>query len=97
MINAAGYKIWPYEVEQVLSAHAAVEEVAVVDIADEYRGQSARAYVALRDGEMATAAELIEYCRARMAAYKYPREVEIVDALPRTATGKILRHRLREN
>ena len=97
VINAAGYKIWPYEVEQVLSAHAAVEEVAVVDIADEYRGQSARAYVALRDGEMATAAELIEYCRARMAAYKYPREVEIVDALPRTATGKILRRRLREN
>ncbi|GAA4260544.1 class I adenylate-forming enzyme family protein [Dietzia aurantiaca] len=97
VINAAGYKIWPYEVEQVLSAHPAVEEVAVVDIADEYRGQSARAYVALRDGEVATAAELIEYCRARMAAYKYPREVEIVDALPRTATGKILRRRLREN
>ncbi|WP_295649685.1 class I adenylate-forming enzyme family protein [uncultured Dietzia sp.] len=97
VINAAGYKIWPYEVEQVLSAHPAVEEVAVVDIADEYRGQSARAYVALRDGEVATAAELIEYCRARMAAYKYPREVEIVDALPRTATGKILRRRLRES
>lgn len=97
VINAAGYKIWPFEVEQVLASHPAVREVAVVDIADDYRGQSARAYVALQPGHTATPAELIEYSRDRLAAYKYPREVEIVDSLPRTATGKLLRRRLRES
>lgn len=96
VINAAGYKIWPFEVEQVLASHPAVREVAVVDIADDYRGQSARAYVALEPGHAASPAELIEYSRDRLAAYKYPREVEIVDSLPRTATGKILRRRLRQ-
>jgi long-chain acyl-CoA synthetase len=97
VINAAGYKIWPFEVEQVLASHPAVREVAVVDIADDYRGQSVRAYVALEPGHTASPAELIEYSRDRLAAYKYPREVEIVDSLPRTATGKLLRRRLRES
>lgn len=97
VINAAGYKIWPFEVEQVLASHPAVREVAVVDIADDYRGQSARAYVALEPGHAASPAELIDYSRDRLAAYKYPREVEIVDSLPRTATGKLLRRRLRES
>lgn len=97
VINAAGYKIWPFEVEQVLASHPAVREVAVIDIADDYRGQSTRAYVALEPGHTASAAELIEYSRDRLAAYKYPREVEIVESLPRTATGKILRRRLRES
>ena len=95
VINAAGYKIWPFEVEQVLTTHPAVREAAVVDIVDDYRGQSTRAYVALEQGYVATAAELIEYSRARLAAYKYPREIEIVEALPRTATGKLLRRQLR--
>ncbi|MEV1291455.1 AMP-binding protein [Pseudonocardia sp. NPDC049635] len=95
LINAAGYKVWPYEVEQVLTDHPAVLEAAVVAIADDYRGQSTRAYVALRPGRSATEMELIEFCRLRMAAYKYPREVEIVGALPRTATGKLMRRALR--
>lgn len=97
VINACGYKIWPFEVEQVLNSHPAVREVAVVDIADDYRGQSTRAYVALYPGSTASAAELIEYSRSRLAAYKYPREVEIVDSLPRTATGKLLRRQLRKS
>ncbi|WP_370588725.1 class I adenylate-forming enzyme family protein [Pseudonocardia sp. C8] len=95
LINAAGYKIWPHEVEQVLTTHAAVREAAVVAIPDDYRGQSTRAYVALRPGCTATEIDLIDYCRRRMAAYKYPREVEIVNALPRTATGKVMRRALR--
>lgn len=95
LINAAGYKVWPHEVEQVLEAHPAVKEAAVVAISDDYRGQSTRAYVALRPGAAATESELIDYCRRGMAAYKYPREVEIVHALPRSATGKLLRRELR--
>ncbi|WP_214403133.1 class I adenylate-forming enzyme family protein [Pseudonocardia lacus] len=97
LINAAGFKIWPHEVEQVLAGHPAVGEAAVVAIADDYRGQSTRAYVALRPGGAASEAELIDYCRGRMAAYKYPREVEIVSALPRSVTGKLLRRRLRRS
>ncbi|MEU7813605.1 AMP-binding protein [Pseudonocardia sp. NPDC049154] len=97
LINAAGYKVWPHEVEQVLATHPAVQEAAVVAIADDYRGQSTRAYVALRPGVGATEPELIDYCRRRMAAYKYPREVEIVHALPRSATGKLLRRELRQD
>ncbi len=97
VINAAGYKIWPFEVEQVLVSHPAVLEVAVIAIADDYRGQSVRAYIVLETGHTASPAELIEYSRDRLAAYKYPREIEIVDSLPRTATGKLLRRRLRES
>lgn len=95
LINAAGYKIWPFEIEQVLQSHPAVLETAVVGIPDDYRGESTRAYVALQPGAEVAATELIEFCRERMAAYKYPREIEIVGALPRSATGKLLRRELR--
>ncbi|MFF0816053.1 class I adenylate-forming enzyme family protein [Rhodococcus sp. NPDC003318] len=95
VINASGYKIWPHEVESVLAAHPDVAEAAVVGILDDYRGESAKAYVVLRSGGAVSEAELVEYCRDRMAAYKYPREVELVGSLPRSATGKLLRRKLR--
>ncbi|MEO9327179.1 class I adenylate-forming enzyme family protein [Gordonia aurantiaca] len=95
LINASGYKIWPFEIEQVLQTHPEVVEAAVIGIPDDYRGESTRAYVALRPGSAVTPTDLIDYCRERMAAYKYPREVELVNALPRTATGKLLRRKLR--
>lgn len=95
LINASGYKIWPFEIEQVLHSHPDVVEAAVIGIPDDYRGESTRAYVALRPGAHVTPTALIEYCRERMAAYKYPREIELVNALPRTATGKLLRRKLR--
>jgi long-chain acyl-CoA synthetase len=95
MINAAGYKVWPREVEDVLYSHPAVREAAVVGVADAYRGETVKAVVSLKAGAAATAAELIEHCKARMAAYKYPRLVEIIDELPKTVTGKILRRELR--
>jgi long-chain acyl-CoA synthetase len=94
-INAAGYKIWPREVEDVLYEHPAVREAAVVGVPDEYRGETVKAFVSLRPGVEVSPNELIEHCRARMAAYKYPRIVEIVDELPKTVTGKILRRELR--
>jgi long-chain acyl-CoA synthetase len=96
-INAAGYKIWPREVEDVLYGHPAVREAAVVGVPDDYRGETVKAFVSLRAGERADADELIAFCRERMAAYKYPRLVEFVDELPKTASGKVLRRVLRDH
>jgi long-chain acyl-CoA synthetase len=95
-INAAGYKVWPREVEDVLYEHPAVREAAVVGVADRYRGESVKAFISLKAGRAAEPDELIAFCRERLAAYKYPRQVEVLDALPKTATGKILRRELRD-
>jgi long-chain acyl-CoA synthetase len=95
-INAAGFKVWPREVEDVLYGHRAVREVAVVGVPDAYRGETVKAFVSLRPGERVEADELIAFCRERMAAYKYPRQIEFVDELPRTASGKVLRRVLRD-
>jgi long-chain acyl-CoA synthetase len=95
MIVASGYKVWPREVEDVLYTHEAVLEAGVVGVPDAYRGESVKAYVSLREGFAVEPHELVEFCRSRMAAYKYPREVEIVETIPKTVTGKILRRSLR--
>ncbi|MFJ7268485.1 class I adenylate-forming enzyme family protein [Streptomyces sp. NPDC099050] len=95
MINASGFKVWPREVEDVLYTHPAVCEAAVVGIPDPYRGESVKAYVSLRPGTEADPAELSAYCAERLAAYKYPRRVEILPVLPKTTSGKILRRELR--
>ncbi|WP_336321697.1 AMP-binding protein [Streptomyces lavendofoliae] len=95
MINASGFKVWPREVEDVLYTHPAVREAAVVGVPDAYRGETVKAYVSLRPGASAGAAELSAYCEQRLAAYKYPREVEILPELPKTTSGKILRRELR--
>ncbi|SEP13213.1 AMP-binding protein [Trujillonella endophytica] len=96
MINASGYKVWPREVEDVLAEHPAVREAAVVGVPDAKRGETVKAYVSLRAGTEVTPEELIAHCKERMAAYKYPRQVEIIDELPKTVTGKILRRELRD-
>ncbi|MGW6408851.1 class I adenylate-forming enzyme family protein [Streptomyces vinaceus] len=96
MINASGFKVWPREVEDVLYTHPAVREAAVVGVPDPYRGESVKAYVSLRPGTSAEPQELSAYCAARIAAYKYPREVEILPVLPKTTSGKILRRELRD-
>lgn len=95
MINASGFKVWPREVEDVLYTHPAVREAAVVGVPDAYRGETVRAYVSLRPGAVVEPGELGSYCKERLAAYKYPREVEILPELPKTASGKILRRELR--
>jgi long-chain acyl-CoA synthetase len=94
-INAGGYKVWPREVEDVLYEHEAVREAAVVGVPDAYRGETVKAFVSLRPGRTADEAELIAFCKARMAAYKYPRQVEFLDEIPKTVTGKLLRRELR--
>lgn len=96
MINAAGYKVWPREVEDVLYSHPAVREAAVVGVPDSYRGETVKAYVSLKPGAAVTPQELIDHAKARMAAYKYPRIVEFLDEVPKNASGKILRRELRD-
>jgi long-chain acyl-CoA synthetase len=95
MIIVGGYKVWPREVEDVLYEHPAVREAGVVSVTDPYRGETVKAFVSLKAGRSATGQELIEFCRNRLAAYKYPRFVEVVDEIPKTVTGKILRRELR--
>jgi len=96
MINAGGYKVWPREVEDVLYTHPRVKEAAVVGIPDEYRGETVKAFVALKEGNAVSESDLISYCKERMADYKYPRQVEFLDEVPKTATGKFLRRELRD-
>ncbi|RJO73672.1 long-chain fatty acid--CoA ligase [Nocardia panacis] len=94
-INAGGFKVWPREVEDVLYEHPAVREAAVVGVPDPYRGETVHAFVSLKPGAAVTPEELIAFAKQRMAAYKYPRRVEILAEIPKTATGKILRRELR--
>lgn len=95
MIIASGYKVWPKEVEDVIYSHPAVLEAAVVGMADPYRGETVKAVISLKPGHNVTSEALTDYCKQRLAAYKYPRVIEIVDELPKTVTGKILRRLLR--
>ena len=98
MIIASGFKVWPREVEDVLYQHPAVREAGVVGVPDAYRGETVVAYVALKSGfeGKVTPGELIEFCKQRMANYKYPRHIEILEELPKTPTGKFLRRELRD-
>ncbi len=100
MIVSSGYNIAAPEVEEALLKHPEVAECAVVGVPDEARGSLVKAYVVLADaatGDAAKAHELQDFVKAAIAPYKYPRAVEFVDALPRTATGKLQRFRLRED
>jgi long-chain acyl-CoA synthetase len=94
MIVASGFKVWPREVEEVLYLHPAVREAAVIGISDPYRGETIKAVISLKTGHSVTAGEIKAFARERMAAYKYPRVVEIVDDLPKTTSGKIMRRLL---
>ncbi|MDT5308719.1 MAG: long-chain acyl-CoA synthetase [Mycobacterium sp.] len=95
VIVASGFKVWPREVEDVLYTHPAVREAAVVGEPDAYRGETVKAFVSLREGAAIQPEELVAFCRTRLAAYKYPRTVVILDAIPKTASGKVLRRSLR--
>jgi long-chain acyl-CoA synthetase len=95
MINSAGFKIWPREVEEVLFTHPAIKECAVVGLPDEMKGEIPAAFVVLRDDATLAASDLLEFCRFSLAAYKVPRQIHFVDSLPKNATGKILKRELR--
>ena len=96
MINASGYKIWPKEVEDALMQHPSVLEAAVIGVPDEYRGESVKGFVSLKSGMKAEPDELKKFCREIIASYKCPNEIDIIDDLPKSASGKILRRELRD-
>jgi HIP---CoA ligase len=95
MFIVGGFNTYPAEIEQVLARHEGVAEVAVVGIADDRLGEVGRAFVVRRPGATATETDLIAYCRERLANFKVPRVVTFVDALPRNASGKVLKPTLR--
>jgi long-chain acyl-CoA synthetase len=96
LIKRGGLNIYPREVEDVLLAHPAVAEAAVVGIPDEVMGEEIKAFIVLEPDEVVDAEELIEYARSRMAAYKYPRYIEFRTELPKDAAGKVLKRQLKE-
>ena len=96
MINAAGFKVWPAEVEAAMYQHPAIKECCVIAAPDARRGETVKAVVVLKPGAAASAGDIIDWARGRMAAYKAPRLVEFSAALPRTASGKLMWRALQE-
>ncbi|WP_122088553.1 long-chain-fatty-acid--CoA ligase [Halalkalicoccus subterraneus] len=96
MIVTAGYNVYPREVEELLFEHEAVADAAVVGIPDERRGETIKAYVVLRPDADVSEEAIKEYCLSNLAEYKHPREVEFVEELPRTTTGKVQKFKLEE-
>jgi acyl-CoA synthetase (AMP-forming)/AMP-acid ligase II len=96
MLVSGGFNVYPTEVEAVLAQHPAVSEACVIGIPDERWGEAVKAVVVLREGMQASADDLIDFCRDRLAGFKRPRTVDFVAALPRNANGKISRKDVRE-
>jgi long-chain acyl-CoA synthetase len=96
MIIAGGYNIYPRDIDEVLMQHPAVADAMAVGVPDEYRGETVKAFVALKPGATVTSEELNALCREKLAPYKVPKIWEFREELPRTATGKALRRILRE-
>jgi long-chain acyl-CoA synthetase len=89
LIISSGMNIYPFEIEEVLTSHPKVAEAAVIGVADALRGEVPKAFVVLHEGQRIDPGELRQLCRERLAEYKIPRQIELIDALPRTPTGKI--------
>ncbi len=96
MIIAGGFNIYPREIEEVLFECPQILEAAVIGVPDEYRGETVKAFVVLKEGEHLTEEEVTSYCRARLAAFKVPRQVEFRESLPKSNIGKVLRRVLKE-
>ena len=96
IIKSSGYRIGPEEIEVTLALHPAVADVGVIGVPDEVRGQIAKAFVVLKAGETLSSEDLLAFCKGKIATYKLPREIVIVNELPRTPTGKLLRRVLKQ-
>ena len=98
MINAAGYKVWPTEIESLMYRHPAIQEACVIGTKDAHRGETVKAFIVPRAewrGKIEAQA-IMDWCREQMAAYKVPRFIEFVDALPKSGSGKIMWRELQE-
>jgi long-chain acyl-CoA synthetase len=96
MVIAGGYNIYPVEIDNVLFDHPRILEACAVGIPDEYRGETIKAFIVVKEGETLTAEEVTSYCKEHLAAYKVPKQVEFLEELPRTAVGKVLRRELKD-
>jgi len=96
MIIAGGYNVYPREIDEVLYQHPQIADAVAVGINDEYRGETVKAFVVLKEGETASEKDIIGFCREKLAAYKSPKIIEFRDELPKSAVGKILRKVLRD-
>jgi long-chain acyl-CoA synthetase len=96
MIKTVGENVYPREVEEMLFTHPKVKEAVVVGIPQEFLGEEIKAYIVLKEGETATAEEIIQFCRQQLSKFKVPKEVEFRDQLPKTLVGKVLRRVLRD-
>lgn len=99
LIKSSGYRIGPEEIEDALTKHPSVKDAGVIGVPNEIRGQNVKAYLALKEGYQLTEdlqKELLEFVRDKISIYKLPREFAAIEAIPRTATGKILRRVLRQ-
>jgi len=96
VIKPGGFQVWPRDVEEVIARHPAVQEVSVAGVPDAYKVEAVKAWVVLRSGHTLAADELCDYCRKDLAAYKIPRHVEFIEALPKSTVGKVLRRKLVE-
>ncbi len=94
LIKPGGMEVWPREVEEAIAAHPKVAEVAVAGIPDEYRGETVKAWVVVKAGEMLNALEVQAWCRERLAPFKVPTHIEFREALPKSTVGKILKREL---
>jgi long-chain acyl-CoA synthetase len=94
MILRGGFNVYPREVEEVLYMHPAVAEAAVIGVPDEDHGEEVKAVIVRKPDQSLTEKDVIAFCRERLAAYKYPRIVEFLSALPKGPTGKILKREL---
>ena len=96
MIVSGGENVYPAEVENAMFGHPDLADVAVVGVPDEKWGEAVKAFVVLKPDHAFNEADIQAWTRARLAAYKAPKSIDVIDALPRNASGKILRRQLRE-
>jgi fatty-acyl-CoA synthase len=98
MINASGFKVWPAEVEALMFKHPAIQEACIISARDSYRGETVKAVVVLRASHQAlvTEQDIIAWCREHMAVYKAPTQVQFVDVLPKSGSGKVMWRALQE-
>jgi len=97
MFIVGGFNCYPAEVERLFNAHPAIAQVAVIGVPDERLGEVGHAYIVLRSDAQASVAELSQWARQNMANYKVPRQILVVEQLPVSAAGKVLKYRLRES
>ena len=95
MIISGGYNVYPRDIDEVFYMHPKVQEACSIGVPDSKRGESAKVFIVLKEGQTGTAEEFIEFAKTKLAAYKVPTEIEFRTDLPKTNVGKILRKELR--